>query len=90
MARIFVGGSFGHFLSRTDAMSVGLLPVMPAESVHVCGNTSLAGCERLLGSPDPADTVASVASGAKIVNLSRESDFPDLFLEGLYLSSWPR
>ena len=52
LSRICVCGVFGRNLNVRNAQRVGLLPDTPPERVELCGNTALAGCERLLLSPE--------------------------------------
>ena len=85
---IYVGGAFGHFLNKANATSIGLLPNIRYESIHLCGNTALAGCEYLLMSPDSVELLKRITARARIINLSQSTDFEDFFLDGLYLSSW--
>lgn len=83
--RVCVCGVFGQHLNISNAQFIGLLPDIPPESVELCGNTALAGCEHLLLSPAGAADLAALRERAAIINLSRVSDFESLFLEGLFL-----
>lgn len=86
---IYLGGAFGHFLDKANAAAVGLLPHGRSESIHLCGNTALAGCERLLIDPDSGESLRRITGRARIINLAQSSEFEEFFLEGLYLSPWP-
>lgn len=83
--RIYVCGAFGQNLNILNAQAIGLLPDIPANRVMLCGNTALAGCERLLLSPTGAAEMLSLRERATIINLSQVSDFDTLFLENLFL-----
>jgi uncharacterized 2Fe-2S/4Fe-4S cluster protein (DUF4445 family) len=85
LARVCVAGEFGLHLDVANAAAVGLLPAVPADRVELCGNTALAGCERLLTAPATADAMARLRDRATVVNLARCPEFEDRFLEGLYL-----
>ncbi len=85
LSRVCVCGVFGQHLDIRNAQRIGLLPDIPPERVELCGNTALAGCERLLLSPARTAELASLRKQAAIVNLSQTSDFDALFLENLYL-----
>jgi uncharacterized 2Fe-2S/4Fe-4S cluster protein (DUF4445 family) len=89
LQRIYVGGAFGHFLNKANAVSIGLLPDMSYECIQLCGNTALAGCEYLLMSSASIEHLKRIAAGARLINLARSADFEDLFFEGLYLRKWP-
>lgn len=85
LSRVCVCGVFGLNLNIRNAQRVGLLPDTPAERVELCGNTALAGCERLLLSPERTTQLEALRKRTAIVNLSQSSDFDALFLENLYL-----
>jgi uncharacterized 2Fe-2S/4Fe-4S cluster protein (DUF4445 family) len=82
-----VCGAFGRNLNVRNAQRIGLLPDAPPGRVELCGNTALAGCERLLLSPTRTEVLASLRKRTAIVNLSQSFDFEALFLENLYLQS---
>lgn len=88
LGKVFIGGAFGRFLTRADAVETGLLPDMEPQNISLCSNTALAGCELLLSSPEPGNCLKEAVAGAKVINLSQEADFNDFFLEGLYLRRW--
>jgi len=85
LSRICVCGVFGANLNIRNAQRIGLLPDTPPERVQLCGNTALAGCERLLLSPATTAELGSLRTRATILNLSQAADFDALFLENLYL-----
>ena len=45
---VFVAGGFGYHLNPDHARSIGLLPDVPRERIHIIGNSSLAGASLLL------------------------------------------
>jgi uncharacterized 2Fe-2S/4Fe-4S cluster protein (DUF4445 family) len=83
--RIYVCGAFGQHLNISNAQAIGLLPDIPSKRVTLCGNTALAGCERLLMSPTRTSDLLSLRKIAIIINLAQVSDFDALFLENLFL-----
>jgi uncharacterized 2Fe-2S/4Fe-4S cluster protein (DUF4445 family) len=85
LSRVCVCGAFGEHLNICNAQRIGLLPATLPERIELCGNTALAGCERLLLSPTGAEDLESLRQRATIINLSQSSDFESLFLESLYL-----
>jgi len=85
LSRICVCGVFGQNLEVRNAQRIGLLPDTPPELVELCGNTALAGCERLLLSPEGTAELVSLREQAAIINLSQAFEFDSLFLENLYL-----
>jgi uncharacterized 2Fe-2S/4Fe-4S cluster protein (DUF4445 family) len=85
LQRVCVCGLFGEHLDCGNAQAIGLLPEVPIERVELCGNTALAGCERLLLSPQAAADLRELRQRATIVSLSHAPDFEMLFMESLYL-----
>jgi uncharacterized 2Fe-2S/4Fe-4S cluster protein (DUF4445 family) len=90
LSRICVCGVFGLNLNVRNAQRIGLLPDTPPGRVELCGNTALAGCERLLLSSARTEELASLRKRAAIVSLSQASDFEALFLDNLYLDPTTR
>jgi uncharacterized 2Fe-2S/4Fe-4S cluster protein (DUF4445 family) len=85
LSRLCVCGVFGEHLNCRNAQAIGLLPGLPVERIELCGNTALAGCERLLLSPTTAAEVQSLRQRASIVGLAETPDFEMLFMDSLYL-----
>jgi uncharacterized 2Fe-2S/4Fe-4S cluster protein (DUF4445 family) len=85
LQQVCVCGAFGRFLNVRHAQAIGLLPDLPPESVSLCGNTALAGCERLLLSPERAALLSSLKESTCMVNMAQDPDFERLFVENLYL-----
>lgn len=80
-----VCGAFGRQLDIANAQLIGLLPQLEPRRIELCGNTALAGCERLLLSPAGRQELAALAARARIVNMAHTEDFEQLFFESLFL-----
>ncbi len=85
LCRVYVGGVFGQHLDCRNAQAIGLLPNIATERVQLCGNTALAGCERVLLAADGIAALERMRQRATVINLSQSDDFERLFLESLYL-----
>ena len=85
LSRVCVCGAFGRHLNVRHAQAVGLLPDLPPDRVELCGNTALAGCERLMLSPATSASLAWLRPRTTVLNLSQSADFEGVFLECLYL-----
>lgn len=85
LRHIYIGGIFGHFLDVKSARNIGLLPMIPSARIHLCGNTSLNGCELILLSSQAEEKLAKIRRVAQIINLSQYQEFDDVFLKNLYL-----
>ncbi len=85
LRRVCVGGAFGRYLDVANAQKIGLLPLLPLETVELAGNTALAGCCDVMLSSLAAQRLAHLRSRARLVNLAHYPDFDQAFLENLYL-----
>ncbi|MGO8879531.1 MAG: ASKHA domain-containing protein [Desulfomonilaceae bacterium] len=85
LQRVYVCGAFGRFLNVRNAQDIGLLPGVAPNSIELCGNTALAGCEMLLVSPDRLIELESIRKRTRVINMSNHSEFEELFLENLYV-----
>ncbi|MGA2091453.1 MAG: ASKHA domain-containing protein [Endomicrobiales bacterium] len=83
--RMYVCGIFGHYLNISNAQRIGLLPDIPVDRVHLCGNTALSGCEHMLLSRSGTRRENSIRQHTRIVNLTESPDFEKVFLNCLYL-----
>lgn len=82
--RVCVCGAFGRFLNVSNAQAIGLLPGIAPEHVELCGNAALAGAEMLLCS-DKTRTLESLRRNMRIINMSSDPIYENLFIEHLYL-----
>ncbi|MGZ5514605.1 MAG: ASKHA domain-containing protein [Candidatus Aminicenantales bacterium] len=88
--RVLVAGAFGSSLDIGNAVSLGLLPDVPADKIAFIGNASLAGARLLLVSR-PARTVAeTLAAKISHVSLATRSDFQDEFVQALEFGRYPK
>lgn len=85
LSHVYICGAFGQNLDIRNAQAIGLLPETPLDNVNLCGNTALAGCERLLLSQNGSSVLKAICEQATIINLSQSPDFDSLFMESLYL-----
>jgi uncharacterized 2Fe-2S/4Fe-4S cluster protein (DUF4445 family) len=85
LKRICIGGEFGKFLDISNCQAVGLLPPLMPDIIEIWGNTSLLGCEDIVLCSAARDRLHDAVSRSKIINLSQEEDFEELFFENLYL-----
>jgi uncharacterized 2Fe-2S/4Fe-4S cluster protein (DUF4445 family) len=82
---IHVAGSFGEHLDVENAVRIGLLPPVRAACVHLAGNTAVRGALDVVISDEAGTAVARSRQSAKLLNLSMEPSFEELFIDHLYL-----
>ncbi|HEX9289731.1 MAG TPA: ASKHA domain-containing protein [Anaeromyxobacteraceae bacterium] len=85
IAAVHVAGSFGEQVDVENAQRIGLLPPVPPERVRLAGNTALRGALDVLLSAEAGASLARARRGAKLINLSMDAAFEELFLDHLYL-----
>jgi uncharacterized 2Fe-2S/4Fe-4S cluster protein (DUF4445 family) len=82
---VHVAGAFGLHLDLENAIAVGLLPDLPIDRFHLAGNTALSGALDIMVSPQSQRMLLLARERTKLVNLSMDPDFDDLFVENLFL-----
>ncbi len=85
LTRLCIAGSFGQFLNVRHAQTIGLLPDCALETVELCGNAALMGCEQLLSNPHREEQLNGLKGFVEMVNLSQVTDYEDVFVDNLYL-----
>ena len=89
LATVLIGGAFGRYLDPAGAISIGLLPALPCDRIHLLGNTALNGCQDWLVSSPARQALAEVREHCAVANLSQQEGFGDLFFAHLYLQPFP-
>lgn len=82
---VYVAGAFGDHLDLGNAIGIGLLPKIPIERFHLSGNTALAGTLDILLSPMAENALRAARDKTKLINLSMEDNFDELFVDHLFL-----
>jgi uncharacterized 2Fe-2S/4Fe-4S cluster protein (DUF4445 family) len=82
---VHVAGSFGEHLDVNNAERIGLLPPIPAARVRLAGNTALRGALDIVLSNEAETALERARRDAKVINLSMEEEFEELFIDHLYL-----
>jgi uncharacterized 2Fe-2S/4Fe-4S cluster protein (DUF4445 family) len=66
----YVAGAFGNVIDPETAVTLGMLPDLPRERYVPLGNSSLAGCRRLLLEPETRPQVEAVADKLTYLELN--------------------
>lgn len=82
---VHVAGSFGEHLDVGNAERIGLLPPIPAARVRLAGNTALHGALDVLLSDEAGAAEARARRSARLINLSMEEEFEELFVDHLHI-----
>lgn len=78
---VVLAGAFGNYLVPEDALSIGLLPDVPAERVRFVGNAALSGARLLLTDAAARRRADAVAARARYIELGGHKGYGDAFVE---------
>ena len=81
--RIFLAGAFGNYIRAESALRIGLLPDVPAESIHFVGNAAAAGAQMILLSQRCRDKACELARKIEYVEIAHEPDFQAVFADSM-------
>jgi uncharacterized 2Fe-2S/4Fe-4S cluster protein (DUF4445 family) len=70
LAAFYVAGAFGNVIDPETAVTLGMLPDLPRERFVPLGNSSLAGCRRLLVEPEARGQVEAVTDRLTYLELN--------------------
>jgi len=82
---IYIAGGFGNFLNVRQAVTVGMLPDLPAEKIHFVGNTSVAGAKTVLLSRKALKTAEKIAKSMTYFDLMSHRGYMDEFIKACFL-----
>lgn len=85
ISKVYVAGGFGRGISVENAVTIGLLPDIPAERFSYIGNASLEGSVGLCLSEKDRDLQRSTAGRMTYINLSNEADYSEQYSAALFL-----
>lgn len=84
LARFYVAGGFGRFLNLENAVSIGLLPDIPAERFCYVGNASLSGTRLCLLSGESRKNRAELSARMTYIDLSSFPGYMDQYTAALF------
>jgi uncharacterized 2Fe-2S/4Fe-4S cluster protein (DUF4445 family) len=85
ISRLYLAGAFGSHLDVRRAVTIGMLPDLPADRVQYVGNTSLAGAHMCLISQEARERIRTIASAMTYVELSVEPGFMEEYVASMFL-----
>lgn len=81
--RFYLAGAFADAIDIEKAKEIGLLLPIPSDRFIKAGNTSVLGTRMVLLSVSRREDMVNLAGKVEHVELEREQDFYDLFVNGL-------
>ncbi|GAX59750.1 ferredoxin [Candidatus Scalindua japonica] len=82
---VYMAGGFGNYLNVRNAITIGMLPDMPASRIKFVGNTSLTGAKMALLSEDAFETVQNIASQMTYFDLMGNQKYMEEFMSANFL-----
>ncbi|WP_352402549.1 ASKHA domain-containing protein [Synergistes jonesii] len=83
IARVYVAGSFGNYITVENAMRIGILPRIAREKITSVGNSSGLGAIEFIIRPELWKEALAVAKGARHIELATHRDFQRTFVKNL-------
>lgn len=86
---IYLAGTFGNHLEPEDILGIGLVPPVPVSSIRSIGNAAGDGARMALFDGSQRQRVLKLARRLRVLELSTQSRFQDVFVASTELSSDP-
>jgi uncharacterized 2Fe-2S/4Fe-4S cluster protein (DUF4445 family) len=83
--RVLLAGGFGNYIDAENAVTIGLLPDVPLESIRFVGNTSLAGARMALLGRGARTRMSELARRMTNFELSTTPGYMERYVSGLFL-----
>jgi len=78
---IFLAGAFGNYIRAESALRIGLLPLVPQESIYFVGNAAASGAQMILLSRQWRQLAVKLAKRIEYVEIAHEPDFTDVYAD---------
>ncbi|MBW2607496.1 MAG: DUF4445 domain-containing protein [Deltaproteobacteria bacterium] len=85
LSTFFVAGTFGSFINPVSAISIGMLPDLPANVYKSLGNSSLGGATLLLTSNDSYEEIGIIRDNITYLELNVNQEFMNRFSAAKFL-----
>ncbi len=85
LATFYVAGTFGAFIKPASAVSIGMLPDLPAEHYQSLGNSSLQGAAQVLTACDSLDEIDRIRDKITYLELNVNQEFMNRFSAAKFL-----
>ena len=82
---IYLAGGVGNFLNVEQAVTIGMLPDVPAEKIKFVGNTSIAGAKTVLLSRKALERAEEIANSMTYFDLMSHPGYMDEFTRANFL-----
>ncbi len=86
--KVIIAGAFGTYIDVTNAMAIGMLPVLPPERFQQVGNAAGTGARLALISKAKRAAAQKIVSGVKYIELAGIPGFNQTFMQASYLGKF--
>ena len=80
---ILIAGAFGSHIEKDNALKIGLLPLIPAETIILVGNAAGTGASMALLSDKERIRASEIAKKVHHVELSTSMDFQEFYIKSM-------
>ncbi len=81
--QILLAGAFGNYVRKESALTIGLLPQLPAEKIIAIGNAAGDGSRMALTSKTMRKRAIELPGRVEHLELSTRADFQDIFIDAM-------
>jgi uncharacterized 2Fe-2S/4Fe-4S cluster protein (DUF4445 family) len=85
LEHVYIAGGIGSAIDIGSAISIGMLPALPADKYEYIGNTSLAGAYATLLSREARAKLAGIQRSMTYIELSAHPGYMDEFIAACFL-----
>ena len=86
--KVIIAGAFGTYIDVANAMTIGMLPVLPTERFHQVGNAAGTGARLALISKAKRAAAQKIVSGVRYIELAGIPGFNQTFMQASYLGRY--
>jgi uncharacterized 2Fe-2S/4Fe-4S cluster protein (DUF4445 family) len=81
--RLLVAGTFGNYIEKQDALTIGMFPPMPEQNIRIVGNAAGEGAILALFDPQSLVDAGNLADTTQVIDLASLKSFQDHFVNSL-------
>ena len=81
--QVLLAGAFGNYIRPESALRIGLLPDVPAESIHFVGNAASSGAQMILLSRHCRRRAKRLARKIEYIEIAHEPEFQTVFADSM-------
>jgi uncharacterized 2Fe-2S/4Fe-4S cluster protein (DUF4445 family) len=78
---IFLAGAFGNYIRAESALRIGLLPLVPQESIYFVGNAATSGAQMILLDRQWRQLAVELAKKIEYIEIAHEPGFTDVYAD---------